>query len=73
MTECNKSIYLASKSIDKIDAVNKGYIDGYNKAIDDLMEKASECFISNADWNYLVQEAKQLKAGGKDEQKRQNN
>ena len=36
----------------------------YNKAIDDLMEKASECNMSSADWNYLVQEAKQLKAGG---------
>lgn len=35
MTECNKSVYLANKSIDMIDAVNKGYIDGYNKAIDD--------------------------------------
>lgn len=31
------------------------------KAIDDLMEKVSECFISDADWNYLVQEAEQLK------------
>ena len=36
--ECNKSVYLASKSVDKIDAVNKGYIDGYNKAIDDCEE-----------------------------------
>lgn len=36
MTECNKSVYLASKSIDVIDAVNKGYADGYNKAIDDF-------------------------------------
>ena len=33
--KCDKSVYLASKSVDKIDAVNKGYIDGYNKAIDD--------------------------------------
>ena len=39
----------------------------YNKAIDDLMEKVSKCFISNAEWNYLVQEAEQLKAGGKNE------
>ena len=44
----------------------KGYNAGYNKAIDDLMEKVSECFISGADWNYLVQEAKQLKAGVKE-------
>ena len=36
MTECNKSIYLANKSIDTIDAVNKGYEYGYNKAIDDM-------------------------------------
>ena len=35
MTECNKSVYLANKSIDMIDAVNKGYTDGYNKALDD--------------------------------------
>ena len=33
--KCDKSVYLASKSVDKIDAVNKGYIDGYNKALDD--------------------------------------
>ena len=36
--KCNKSVYLSSKSIDKIDAVNKGYADGYNKAIDDCKE-----------------------------------
>ena len=36
--KCNKSVYLARKSIDKIDAVNKGYADGYNKAIDDCKE-----------------------------------
>lgn len=35
------------------------------KAIDDLMEKASECSISGADWHYLGQAAEQLKAGGK--------
>ena len=39
MTECNKSVYLANKSIDMIDAVNKGYADGYNKALDDFAEK----------------------------------
>ena len=42
MTECNKSVYLANKSIDMIDAVNKGYADGYNKALDDFVEKISE-------------------------------
>ena len=36
--KCNKSVYLANKSIDMIDAVNKGYADGYNKAIDDCKE-----------------------------------
>ena len=41
MTECNKSVYLASKSIDMIDAVNKGYIEGYNKAIDDFVKFAN--------------------------------
>ena len=58
---------------DKIEELSRYAENQYNKAIDDLMEKASECFISDADWNYLVQEAKQLKAGEKDEQKRQNN
>ena len=41
MTECNKSVYLANKSIDMIDAVNKGYADGYNKAIDDFVNFAN--------------------------------
>ena len=50
MKECNKSVYLASKSIDMIDAVNKGYADGYNKAIDDFAEKLkSECRIHYVD------------------------
>ena len=40
--KCNKSVYLASKSIDKIDAVNKGYIDGYNKAIDDFIHECDK-------------------------------
>ena len=42
MTECNKSVFLASQSIDKIDAVNKGYADGYNKALDDFVKFASD-------------------------------
>ena len=37
--KCNKSVYLANKSIDMIDAVNKGYAYGYNKAIDDFADK----------------------------------
>ena len=41
MTECNKSVYLANKSIDMIDAVNKGYADGYNKAIYDFVNFAN--------------------------------
>ena len=40
--KCNKSVYLASKSIDKIDAVNKGYADGYNKAIDDFIHECDK-------------------------------
>ena len=38
-TKCNKSVYLANKSIDMIDAVNKGYAEGYNKASDDFAYK----------------------------------
>ena len=41
MTECNKSVYLANKSIDMIDAVNKGYTEGYNKALDDFVKFAN--------------------------------
>ena len=42
MTECNKSVYLANKSIDMIDAVNKGYTDGYNEAIDDFIHECDK-------------------------------
>ena len=69
-TKCNKSVYLANKSIDMIDAVNKGYADGYNKAIDDFAEKAQkECDIQNWSKNYgisfenLEKISEQLKAG----------
>src|SRR5574344_1076036 len=48
--KCNKSVYLASKSVDKIDAVNKGYIDGYNKAIDD----AKSVILQTVDNEILV-------------------
>lgn len=37
----NKSVYLANKSIDMVDAVNKGYADGYNKAVDDFVKFAN--------------------------------
>ena len=76
MTECNKSVYLANKSIDMIDAVNKGYTDGYNKAIDDLLEDANEMAIEVDIGTYTVkaigmglleQIAEQLKAGGENE------
>lgn len=72
MTECNKSVYLANKSIDMIDAVNKGYEDGYNKAIDDLLEYANEMAIEVDTGTYtmkaigiglLEQIADQLKEG----------
>ena len=39
-----------------------------NKAIDDLMEKVSECFIYDEDWDYLLQESEKLKDGVKNEQ-----
>ena len=76
MTECNKSVYLANKSIDMIDAVNKGYADGYNKAIDDLLEDANEMAIEVDTGTYtmkavgiglLEQIAEKLKVGGKNE------
>ena len=76
MTECNKSVYLANKSIDMIDAVNKGYADGYNKAIDDLLEDANEMAIEVDTGTYtmkaigiglLEQIAEQLKVGEKNE------
>ena len=76
MTECNKSVYLANKSIDMIDAVNKGYEDGYNKAIDDLLEDANEMAIEVDTGTYTMKAigigllehiAEQLKEGGKNE------
>ena len=78
MTECNKSVFLASQSIDKIDAVNKGYVEGYNKALDDFVKFASDMpTVEEEDGTirpmWLEEMAEQLKAGGKDEQKRQNN
>ena len=42
MKECNKSVYLANKSIDMIDAVNKGYTEGYNKALNDFKKEMQE-------------------------------
>ena len=48
--KCNKSVYLASKSVDKIDAVNKGYTDGYNKALDD----AKSVILQTVDNEILV-------------------
>ena len=44
--KCNKSVYLVNKSIDMIDAVNKGYADGYNKAIDDFVDNCSEYYFN---------------------------
>ena len=76
MAECNKSVYLANKSIDMIDEVNKGYADGYNKAIDDLLEDANEMAIEVDTGTYtmkaigiglLEQIAEQLKVGEKNE------
>ena len=78
MTECNKSVYLANKSIDMIDAVNKGYADGYNKAIDDFVKAIVDRGLSADDDKYCITRydnylkvineiAEQLKAGGKNE------
>lgn len=66
MTECNKSVYLANKSIDMIDAVNKGYTDGYNKAIDDFVNACKEdilCQTFGLNVNGIEMIAEQLKEG----------
>lgn len=74
MIECNKSVYLANKSIDMIDAVNKGYTDGYNNAIDDferIMCEELKDYIDNKDYmcvglslhKFTRDLAEQLKAG----------
>ena len=78
MTECNKSVYLANKSIDMIDAVNKGYADGYNKAIDDFVKAIVDRGLSANDDKYCITRydnylkvikeiSEQLKEGGKNE------
>ena len=64
----SKEIYTNGAELISVFRVEQG-LEHYAKeiranAIDDLMEKVSECFISGADWNYLVQVAEQLKAGG---------
>lgn len=77
-TKCNKSVYLANKSIDMIDAFNKGYADGYNKAIYDFkkiltIEKIKEYaesdgFINLNNCSLMIFDiAEQLKVGGKNE------
>ena len=71
MTECNKSVYLANKSIDIIDAVNKGYTEGYNKALDDFVKFASDMpTVKEEDGCIrpmrLEEMAEQLKAGGRE-------
>ena len=63
MTECNKSVYLANKSIDMIDAVNKGYADGYNKAIDDCIEIAKFYRDSWDGIEWAIRDIEELKAG----------
>ena len=72
MTECNKSVYLANKSIDMIDAVNKGYADGYNKGIDDFVNFANTMpTVEEEDGTirpmWLEEIAEQLKAGVENE------
>lgn len=71
MTECNKSVFLASQSIDKIDAVNKGYVEGYNKALDDFVKFASDMpTVEEEDGTirpmWLEEMAELLKDGGID-------
>ena len=62
MTECNKSVYLANKSIDMIDAVNKGYEDGYNNAIDDFVKEICKMIVqseNNGNYRFYAVEIKQ--------------
>ena len=40
--ESSESVYLANKSFYIIDEVNKGYSEGYNKAIDDFVKFAND-------------------------------
>ena len=72
MTKCNKSVYLANKSIDMIDAVNKGYTDGHNKAIDDFVKFANTMpTVEEKDGEirpmWLEEMAERLKVGGDNE------
>lgn len=57
-TKCNKSVYLSNKSIDMIDAVNKGYADGYNNAIDDAIKIVKENYRMEA-----LERLEKIKAG----------
>ena len=72
MTKCNKSVYLANKSIDMIDAVNEGYTEGYNKAIDDFVKFANTMpTVEEEDGEirpmWLEEMAELLKVGGDNE------
>ena len=69
MSKCNKSVYLANKNIDMIDAVNKGYIEGYNKAIDDFTEAVKELIVdlSVIRFKDIDEIAEQLKEGTSNE------
>ena len=62
MKKCNKSVYLANKSIDMIDAVNKGYAEGYNKAIDDTIKIVKENYRMEA-----LERLEKIKAGERNE------
>ena len=61
--KCNKLVYLARKSIDKIDAVNKGYICGYNNAIDDFVNDLKDYFVIPHDVRVIEMKSEQLKEG----------
>ena len=71
----NKSVYLANKSIDMVDAVNKGYADGYNKAIDDAVQviEDSKSLYDNSRHSSMGEKdrlqnlIKKLKVGGENE------
>lgn len=43
MSKCDNSVYLASQSIDMIDAVNKGYEQGRADVIEELSKEIEYC------------------------------
>ena len=56
MRDCNKSVCLANKSIDMIDAVNRGYSEAIKDIYDDLYEKLYCNDINDSQIMYYLKE-----------------